>query len=133
MSSELEAFRQAVVPLLAEMAASANAHDTDRHLAAYATDPALIFIIDGEMIQGWDALRERQRHWWSDGRATGSYAYAGEATCQVLGANLGLTTQFIAARARLPDGQVAGRMAYRVRARIEHPAGALRTLEEAWT
>ena len=32
----IEAFKSAVAPLLAELQASANAHDTDRHMAAYA-------------------------------------------------------------------------------------------------
>ena len=109
MSSELGIFQQQVAPLLAEMEASANAHDTDRHLAVYYRDPALTFIINGEIIRGWDALRERQRQWWDDGKAMGVYAYLGEPTCEMLGKDRGLTTQLIAARASLPDGQVRER------------------------
>jgi hypothetical protein len=41
--------------LVAELYASANAHDADRTLAVYARDPGLIFIINGEIIRGWDA------------------------------------------------------------------------------
>ena len=56
VSSELGIFQQQVGPLLAEMEASANAHDTDRHLlAAYSKDSALTFIINGEIIRGWEA------------------------------------------------------------------------------
>jgi ketosteroid isomerase-like protein len=106
MSSELGLFQQQVTPLLAEMEASANAHDTDRHLAAFSRDSALTFIINGELILGWDALRERQRQWWNCGKATGVYEYLGEPTWKVLGKDLGLTTHLIAARASLPDGQV---------------------------
>ena len=40
----LEPFESAVTPLLAELQASANAHDTDRHMAAYAKLPSLIFV-----------------------------------------------------------------------------------------
>ena len=80
MSSELGIFQQQVVPLLAEMEASANAHDTDRHLAAYSKDSALTFIINGEIIRGWEALRQRQRQWWNDGKATGVYEYLGKPT-----------------------------------------------------
>jgi ketosteroid isomerase-like protein len=109
MSSELEAFQQQVAPLLAEMQASANAHDTDRHLAGYSRDSALIFIINGEMIRGWEALRERQRQWWNDGKAVGSYEYLGRPICEVLGPDLGMTTVLIAARGRQPDGQVRER------------------------
>jgi ketosteroid isomerase-like protein len=109
MSSELGTFRQQIAPLLAEMEASANAHDTDRHLAAFSRDSALIFIINGEIIRGWEALRARQRQWWSDGMAMGVYAYLGEPTCEVLGKDLGLTTHLIAARASAPNGQVRER------------------------
>ena len=109
MSSELEMFQQQVAPLLAEMEASANAHDTDRHLAVFSRDSALTFIINGEIIRGWDALRERQRQWWNDGKATGVYAYLGEPACEVFGKDFGLTTFLIAARAHLPDGQVRER------------------------
>ncbi len=112
MSSKLESsgiFQQQVEPLLAEMEASANAHDTDRHLAAYSKDSALTFIINGEIIRGWEALRERQRHWWSDGKATGVYAYLGNPTFEAFSKDLGLTTHLIAARASLTDGQVRER------------------------
>jgi ketosteroid isomerase-like protein len=113
MSSEFgifqQLFQQQVAPLLAEMEASANAHDTDRHLAAFSRDSALTFIINGEIIRGWDALRERQRQWWNDGKATGVYAYLGEPTYEVFGKDLGLTTHLIAARASLPDGQMRER------------------------
>ncbi len=109
MSSELGIFQQQVGPLLAEMEASANAHDTDRHLAAYSKDSALTFIINGEIIRGWEALRQRQRQWWNDGKATGVYEYLGKPTFVVFGKDLGLTTRLIAARASLADGQVRER------------------------
>ncbi len=109
MASESGTFQQLVAPLLAEMEASANLHNTDRHLAAYSRDPALIFILNGEIIRGWDTLRERQRQWWDDGRATGVYEYIGEPICELFSKDLGLTTSVIAARAYLPDGQVRER------------------------
>jgi ketosteroid isomerase-like protein len=109
MSSELGIFQQQVAPLLAQMEASANAHDADRHLAVYSRDSALTFIINGEVIRGWDALRERQRQWWNDGQAVGVYEYLGKPICEVFGKDLGLTTLLIAARTHLPDGQVRER------------------------
>ena len=134
MSSDIEIFEQQVTPLLAEMEASANAHDTDRHLAAYHRDSALIFIFNGEIIRGWDALRQRQREWWKDGNAEGVYAYVGKPIFELLGKDLGLTTHVIAARSTLPGGQVqerhlaftalwtqaAGRVANHIRPRIQH-------------
>ena len=46
-----ESFREAVPQLLTELEASANAHDTDRHMAAYANDPSLTFAFNGEVIR----------------------------------------------------------------------------------
>jgi ketosteroid isomerase-like protein len=109
MSSEPGTFQQQVTPLLAEMEASANAHNTDRHLAAYSRDSALIFVFNGEIIRGWDTLREKQCQWWNDGKASGVYKYIGEPICKLLSNDLGLTTNLIVARASLPDGQVRER------------------------
>jgi len=104
-----ETFRSAVAPLLAEMEASANAHDTDRHMAAYAQDPSLTFVFNGESVRGWHALREQQRRWWNDGKATGSYAYVGAPILETLGDDAGLTTFLIAARRTNDDGSVVER------------------------
>jgi len=99
------AFQEQVAPLVAELYASANTHDTDRHLALYARDPDLIFIINGEVIRGWDAYRERQREWWEDGKAVGAYEAVGQPIYEAVGEDSGLTTLFIAGRRQLPDGQ----------------------------
>jgi len=103
------AFQEEVEPLVAELYASANAHDTDRHLAIYARDPALLFVINGEIIQGWDAYRERQRQWWDDGRVTGTYKNIGEPIYEALSENSGITTLLMDTRKHLPDGQVRER------------------------
>ena len=44
MTAKVSGFQQQVAPLVAELYASADAHDSDRHLAIYARDPALLFI-----------------------------------------------------------------------------------------
>jgi ketosteroid isomerase-like protein len=105
----LEAFQLAVTPLLAELQASANAHDTDRHLAAYAREPSLIFILNGRIVRGWDQLHELQRQWWSDGKARGSYTYLDRPILEALGDDAGLTTFLIAARKEEVDGRVLER------------------------
>jgi ketosteroid isomerase-like protein len=109
MALDTVVFEQQVAPLMAELLASANAHDVDRHCAAYAREPTLLFIANGEIIPGWDAYRERQRQWWDDGRAAGNYAYRGDIAYQPLSAEFGLTTAIILARRPLPDGQVRER------------------------
>ena len=105
MTAKLSGFQEQVAPLVAELFASASAHDTDRHLALYAQDSALLFIISGEVIQGWDAYRERQRQWWDDGKAVGVYEAIGEPIYEALGDDSGLTTFFMAGRRQLADGQ----------------------------
>jgi ketosteroid isomerase-like protein len=109
----LEAFKSAVMPLLAELEASANAHDTDRHMAAYARESSLTFVFNGEIVRGWDQLRELQRQWWSDGNVKGSYTYVDSPIFEVLGDDAGLTTFLIAARKDAVDGSVVEkRLAY---------------------
>jgi ketosteroid isomerase-like protein len=100
----LEEFKSAVMPLLAELEASANAHDTDRHMASYAKESSLTFVFNGEIVRGWDRLRELQRQWWSDGKVKGSYSYAGSPIFEALGDDAGLTTFLIAARKDAVDG-----------------------------
>jgi hypothetical protein len=102
----LEAFAAAVTPLLAELEASANAHDTDRHMASYARESSLTFVFNGEIVRGWDQLRELERQWWSDGKVQGSYTYVDSPIFEVLGDDTGLTTFLIAATKVAVDGSV---------------------------
>jgi ketosteroid isomerase-like protein len=104
-----EPFLHAVTPLLSELEASANAHDTDRHMAAYAKDPSLTFVFNGELIRGWDALREQQRRWWDDGKATLTYKYLDGGIIESLADDLGMTTLLIGARRTTPEGEVIER------------------------
>lgn len=120
----LEAFKSAVMPLLAELEASANARDTDRHMAAYARDASLIFVFNGAIVRGWDRLRELQRQWWSDDSVKVGYAYLGNPIVQALHDDAGLTTFLIAARKETADGRVVERtLAY---------SALWRRLEEGW-
>ena len=70
--------RAEIAPLHAEMQAAANAHDIDRHLSFYVREPSLIFILNDQLIAGWDALREKQRQWWNDGKTDVVYTAVGE-------------------------------------------------------
>ena len=106
----IEAFKSAVAPLLAELQASANAHDTDRHMAAYAKVPSLTFVFNGEIVRGWDELRELQLQWWNDGKVRGTYTYLDGPIFEALGDDAGLTTLLIAARKQADDGSVVEKM-----------------------
>jgi ketosteroid isomerase-like protein len=120
----IEAFQSAVTPILAEMEASANAHDTDRHMAAYARSPSLVFVFNGEVVPGWDALRQQQLKWWDGGKAKGSYAYVGTPLFESIGDDAGITTFLIAARREMEDGTVVERT-------LAHSA-LWRRLAEGW-
>lgn len=102
----LEAFKSAVMPLLGELEASANARDTDRHMAAYVRDSSLTFVFNGSLVRGWDRLRELQRQWWSDDSVKVSYVYLDSPIFEALGDDAGLTTFLIAARKVAVDGSV---------------------------
>ncbi len=106
----LDAFRSAVMPLLVELEASANARGTDRHRAAYVRDPSLTFVFNGRIVRGWDRLRELQRRWWSDDTAKVGYAYLDTPIVEALGDDAGLTTFLIAARKEASDGSVVERV-----------------------
>jgi hypothetical protein len=118
------AFKSAVIPLLAELEASANAHDTDRHMALYVQSPSLMFVFNGEVVRGWQALREMQLKWWDDGKATGTYRYLGDAVLEVLGEDTGFSNVVIAARKVVGDGSVIERT-------LAHSA-LWRKLPEGW-
>ena len=60
--------RAEIMPAFEAMQAAANVHDAEAHVAFIANDPALIFVINGRRIIGWDAVLEQQRKWWPEGR-----------------------------------------------------------------
>lgn len=76
-NDDLAADEAALRPMLAELLAAANAHDTDRHLALYLQSPELVFVVNDEPIRGIDSLRVRQRQWWQDGKSDVVYEIVG--------------------------------------------------------
>src|SRR4051812_48238522 len=76
-ASALASAEAAIRPMLQEMLAAANAHDTDRHLAAYLHSSELLFVMNDESIAGFDSLRVRQRQWWQDGKSDVVYEIVG--------------------------------------------------------
>ena len=76
-AGDVAAAEAEIRPLLQEMLAAANAHDTDRHLATYLRSPDVIFVVNDEAIRGFDSLRVRQRQWWLDGKSDVVYELVG--------------------------------------------------------
>ena len=95
VASDLAAARAALAPKLQEMLAAANAHDTDRHLAAYLHSPDLVFVVNDQMIHGWDALRVQQLKWWQNGKSDAVYTVLGEPEYTMLAPGLVAQTYFL--------------------------------------
>lgn len=101
----LEAARAEIAPLFAEMQAAANAHDTDRHLAFYAREPSLLFIMNDQPIIGWEALREKQLQWWNNGKTDVVYTPVGQPDYRMPAPGLVMLTHFLTSRRTLPSGE----------------------------
>jgi ketosteroid isomerase-like protein len=101
----LEAARAEIAPLFAEMQAAANAHDTDRHIAFFAREPSLLFIINDEAIIGWEALREKQLKWWNNGKTDVVYTQVGQPDYRMPAPGLVMLTHFLTSRRTLASGE----------------------------
>jgi ketosteroid isomerase-like protein len=100
----LETARSEVAPLLAEMAAAANAHDVERHVGFYAHDPSVILIFNGEAIAGWEAIRDKQREWWQNGKTDVVYTMQGKPDFRAPGPGVVVSTIFMKSRRTMPGG-----------------------------
>jgi|GEM_PF-3692168 len=54
---------------------SANQHDVDKHLSFYLNHPGLTFVLNTEIIHGWDTLRSKQILWWKNGHNDVQYKW----------------------------------------------------------
>jgi ketosteroid isomerase-like protein len=54
---------------------TANRRDVNGHLSFYLKSPDLIFVLNTDVIQGWDILREKQSLWWKNGLIDVQYAW----------------------------------------------------------
>ncbi|HET7649222.1 MAG TPA: nuclear transport factor 2 family protein [Gammaproteobacteria bacterium] len=97
--------RRQIQPILDQMAIAANAHDTDRFMAAYLRRPTLVFVINGEVIHGWDALHEQQLKWWRNGKSDAVYTQTGPTEFEQIGSGMVVTTRTLDSRRTLPDGR----------------------------
>ncbi len=94
-----------ILPLLNEQFLAANAHDTDRFLATYLHSPELVFIANGQIIRGWDNLREQQLKWWKNGKSDVVYAQQSQPEITSLDAQTVLVTQQMTSHRTSPDGK----------------------------
>lgn len=94
-----------IAPIMAKMEVAANAHDTDRFLQPFLHDPSLVFVVNGMVIHGWQALHEQQRKWWKHGKSDATYTQVGPTQIQQLAKGLVLTTRSLSSRRTGPDGK----------------------------
>jgi ketosteroid isomerase-like protein len=94
-----------ILPLLNQQMLASNAHDTDRFLAAYVHSPDLIFIANGQIIRGWDSLRQQQLKWWKDGKSDVVYAQQSQPEITALDPQTVLVTQQMTSHRTSPDGK----------------------------
>jgi ketosteroid isomerase-like protein len=96
--------KEQLQPLLAEMLLAANAHDTDRFMAAYAHNQMLIVTFDDTTIHGWQAVRDQQLQWWDNGRSTGIYTENSAPEVAVINDTVVSTLQSMTVTDTAPDG-----------------------------
>jgi ketosteroid isomerase-like protein len=80
------------------MKTAAQAHDVDAHLAFYIHSPTLLFVINGEAIRGWEALRQKQREWWQNGKSDVVYQLVDSVDYRMPAPGLVIQTYFLASR-----------------------------------
>ena len=105
--SAAERARAEVAKSLADMGAAANAHDVERHVGFYAHDPEVTLIFNGVPIVGWEAIRDKQREWWKDGKTDVVYTPQGRPEIRALARDVVVTTLFMKSRRTGPSGEIS--------------------------
>jgi len=95
-----------IQPLWDGMQRAANAHDTERFMLPFLHQTGLVFVFNGEVIHGWDALHAQQLKWWRSGRTDVVYTPLGKSEFMLLGADVVVTTQALSSRRTTPDGKI---------------------------
>ena len=98
---------QQIRSLLRDMDAAANVHDTDRFMAPFAHTSALVFVVNGQVIHGWDALREQQQRWWLNGKSDVVYTPQGDPEFMNLSPDVVAVTRTFTSSRTAPDGATA--------------------------
>ncbi len=94
-------------PLIARLEAAANAHDTDKFLELYLRSPELVFVVNGDVIHGFDDLRAQQLKWWKNGKSDVVYTRRAEPEFTVISDKAVVVTLLIGSERTGADGKVA--------------------------
>ena len=94
-----------LAPLLDEMLAAANAHDTDRFMAVYARSDDLVVQFDDQTLRGWQTVRDQQDEWWAGGTSDAVYRYRSAPEITVIAPDVVSTLQSMDVASTMPDGK----------------------------
>ena len=93
-----------LMPLLDQLQAAANAHDTDRFMAFYIKGEGLTAVFNGEAIHGWDDLHAQQLKWWNHGKSDAVYTQSAAPEIFVLGPDAAVVTLLLDSSRTAADG-----------------------------
>jgi len=96
--------RQQIQTQLNAMLSAANAHDTDAFMTPLVHESSLLFIFNGEVFRGWNALHEQQLKWWQHGKAKATYKTNGPDEFLTLGTDSVVTTSSYISSRPLANG-----------------------------
>jgi hypothetical protein len=99
------AAQREIQPLLDDEVLAANAHDTDRFLTAYLHDSTLVFIFNGVVTRGFNALHDQQLKAWNNGPSDVMYSLRGPTDYTVLTPGIVLATMLLTSHRTLPTGE----------------------------
>ncbi len=99
--------RAQIEAVMQPMQKAANAHDTDRFMAGYLHDEALVFVINGNVIHGWNELHAQQLKWWRKGKTDVIYTPLQPTQFQTLAPGVVVTTQWLGSKRTAPDGKIS--------------------------
>lgn len=88
------------------MERAANVHDTDGFLRPFAHGPEPVFVVNGRVIHGWDALHAARSKWWHQGESDVQYTQNGPTSFLDLASDMVVTTQELGSRRTGAGGKV---------------------------
>ena len=95
----------AIAPMMDELMAAANAHDTDRYLAPFLHDSTLVFIYNGVVVNGYPTLRDLQWKAWNSPKTDATYTRRAPDRYQVLTPALVMSTTLLGSSRTAPTGE----------------------------
>jgi ketosteroid isomerase-like protein len=97
--------QSSIAPMMDELMAAANAHDTDRYLAPFLHDSTMVFIVNTVVINGYSTLRDLQWKAWNSPKTDATYSRRAPDRYVVLRPTLVLSTSLLGSSRTAPTGE----------------------------